>query len=213
MSSQQQKESPTDAFLRDVSTWKLAGVAVWHAGLFLLGAAVWTLPPSTSAGTLASALFSSSWFYLLVVYASLAGVLYAQRRVLTTIDVPPLYVAQLGWSSKAWPALLLSRYGGFGGPGRQRHHRTWHQCAAAATAWSDPPLLLVLLQVCAASAQPGQSRGRAAVLRSLPGVCHRGAAAAAAGRQLESRCVQLCVELLPACRIWWGMIAEQGAAS
>lgn len=130
MSSQQQKESPTDAFLRDVSTWKLAGVAVWHAGLFLLGAAVWTLPPSTSAGTLASALFSSSWFYLLLVYASLAGVLYAQRRVLTTIDVPPLYVAQLGWSSKAWPALLLSRCGWFfGGRGRQRHHRTWQICA------------------------------------------------------------------------------------
>lgn len=108
-SSQQQKESPTDAFLRDVSTWKLAGVAVWHAGLFLLGGAAWSLPPSTSISTLASALFRSSWFYLLLVYASLVGVLYAQRRVLTTIDVPPLYVAQLGWSSKAWPALLLSR--------------------------------------------------------------------------------------------------------
>jgi hypothetical protein len=104
------QESPTEAVIRDVSTWKLAGVIVWHAGLFMLGAAVWSLPLSTSLSTLAAALFSSSWFYLILVYASTTGVLYAQRRVLTTIDVPPLYVAKLGWSSKAWPALLLSRW-------------------------------------------------------------------------------------------------------
>jgi hypothetical protein len=108
MSSKQ--ESPTEAFIRDVSTWKLAGVIVWHAGLFMLGAAVWSLPLSTSLSTLAAALFSSSWFYLILVYLSMTGVLYAQRRVLTTIDVPPLYVAKLGWSSKAWPTLLLSRW-------------------------------------------------------------------------------------------------------
>lgn len=197
-SQQQQKESPTDVFLRDVSTWKLAGVAVWHAGLFLLGAAAWTLPPSTSAGTLASVLFSSSWFYLLLVYASLVGVLYAQRRVLTTIDVPPLYVPQLGWSSKAWPALLLSRCGGFlGAREAEAYRRTWHLCVQLRQQrglWTPPLLLLVLLQVCAASAQPGKSRGRAAVLLGLPGVCHRGAAAAAAGRQLESRfvCTTVC---------------------
>lgn len=104
------QESPTEAFIRDVNTWKLAGVIVWHAGLFMLGAAVWSLPLSTSLSTLAAALFSSSWFYLILVYASTTSVMYAQRRVLTTIDVPPLYVAKLGWSSKAWPALLLSRW-------------------------------------------------------------------------------------------------------
>jgi len=104
-----QKESPTEAFVREISTWKLAGVIVWHAGLFLLGAAIWSLPATLSLSTAASALFSSSWFYLLLVFASMTGVLYAQRRVLTTIDVPPLYVAKLGWSSKSWPALLLSR--------------------------------------------------------------------------------------------------------
>lgn len=104
-----QKESPTEAYVREISTWKLAGVIVWHAGLFLLGAVVWSLPATLSLSTAAAALFSSSWFYLLLVSASMTGVLYAQRRVLTTIDVPPLYVAKLGWSSKSWPALLLSR--------------------------------------------------------------------------------------------------------
>jgi hypothetical protein len=104
-----EKETPTETFIREVSAWKFAGVVVWHAGLFLLGAAVWTLPASTSIGSVAAALFSTSWFYLILVFGSMVGVLYTQRRVLTTIDVPPLYVAKLGWSSKAWPALLLSR--------------------------------------------------------------------------------------------------------
>lgn len=105
-------QSASEAFIAEVNGWKLAGVVVWHAGLFILGAAAWSLPPSLSPRALLSALFfSSSWFYLLLIYGSLAGVLYAQRRVLTTIDVPPLYVAKLGWSSKSWPALLLSRCG------------------------------------------------------------------------------------------------------
>lgn len=112
-----EKETPTETFIREVSTWKFAGVIVWHAGLFLLGAAVWTLPASTSIRTLAAALFSTSWFYLILVFGPMVGVLYAQRRVLTTIDVPPLYVAKLGWSSKAWPALLLSRWVDWGGHG------------------------------------------------------------------------------------------------
>lgn len=105
----QEAAPQTEAFIDEVNTWKLAGVVVWHAGLFLLGAMVWSLPPSLSLGQVAAALASSPWFSLLLVYASMTAVLYAQRRVLTTIDVPPLYVTRLGWNSKSWPSLLLSR--------------------------------------------------------------------------------------------------------
>ena len=105
-----QKESPTEAFIREVNTYKFIGVVVWHAAWFFAATAVWTTSvkvlavPSTPGGPLL--------FYLLLTYGSMLGVLYTQRRVLTTIDVPPLYVAQLGWSSKTWPSLLLSRFVG-----------------------------------------------------------------------------------------------------
>lgn len=107
-----QKESPTEAFIREVNTYKFIGVVVWHASWFCAAAVVWAtlakvlVVTSTPGGPLV--------LYLLLTYGSMLGVLYTQRRVLTTIDVPPLYVAQLGWSSKAWPSLLLSRWVGEG---------------------------------------------------------------------------------------------------
>lgn len=104
------KEDRAAKYVLEVSTWKMAGVVVWHAALYLLAAAVWSLPPSLSPSSLITSLFTGLSPYCLMVYASSLAVLYAQRRILTTIDVPPLYVAKLGLSSKSWPALFLSRY-------------------------------------------------------------------------------------------------------
>jgi hypothetical protein len=99
----------TDALIQECSQWKLLGVAAWHLGLYLLGAAVWcAAAPPWSPHFLG--LFSfSAWLLSLLVYATCLLVLYTQRQVLTTLDVPPLYVSRLGWGGKSWPSLLITR--------------------------------------------------------------------------------------------------------
>jgi hypothetical protein len=99
----------TDALIQECSQWKLLGVAAWHLGLYLLGAAVWrAAAPPWSPHFLG--LFSfSAWLLSLLVYAACLLVLYTQRQVLTTLDVPPLYVSRLGWGGKSWPTLLITR--------------------------------------------------------------------------------------------------------
>ncbi|KAF8064689.1 uricase [Scenedesmus sp. PABB004] len=85
--------------------WKLAGAAAWHGALFALGAAVWHAVARSCGGAPPLGAAGST----LLVYAGMAAVLVAQRRLLTTLDVPPLRVPRLGWGGKAWPSLLLAR--------------------------------------------------------------------------------------------------------
>jgi hypothetical protein len=98
--------SATPAFLAEANMFKLGGVCAWHAALFLPTGAAWV-----AAGHGAAAAASPGWLASLVLVwaAGMLPVLLAQRRVLTTLDVPPLYIGRLGWGSKSWPSLLLSR--------------------------------------------------------------------------------------------------------
>lgn len=101
--------SSTDAFIQECNQWKLLGVAAWHLALFLFGSTIWHLAAPPWSAQFSAAVSFRSWFFSLLVYACSLLVLYTQRRVLTTIDVPPLYVSRLGWSGKSWPSLLITR--------------------------------------------------------------------------------------------------------
>jgi hypothetical protein len=98
----------TAAALADVNAFKFAGVVAWHGALFLLAGGVWR---ATDGRSSLGAAVSPGWLvFLALLYAlGCVPVLLCQRWVLTTIDVPPLYVGRLGWGSKSWPCLLLSR--------------------------------------------------------------------------------------------------------
>lgn len=75
----------------------------------MFGATMWHLlsPPGSQQFHL---LFSfSSWMVKLLLYSSTVLVLYTQRKVLTTVDVPPVFIPKIGWSAKSWPCLLIAR--------------------------------------------------------------------------------------------------------
>lgn len=98
-----------DAFINELLAWKLGGAVAWHAVICWLGSIAWfllALPGSANLRAIASlnALGQSTLLYL----TSLA-LLYTQRRVLSTQDVPPLQVPRLGLGSKSWITLFITR--------------------------------------------------------------------------------------------------------
>lgn len=99
----------TDAVIQECSQWKLLGVAAWHLALYLLGATVWRAAAAPWSQHFLGLFSFRDWLLSLLVYACSLAVLYTQRQVLTTLDVPPLYVSRLGWGGKSWPSLLISR--------------------------------------------------------------------------------------------------------
>ena len=95
--------------LFEVLAWKLWGAIAWHGVLYCSCSALWyiiSLPGSPQAGQL---LNFSTILRLFGSYLTAVLVLYTQRRLLSTTDVPPLYVARLGLTGKSWVSLFITR--------------------------------------------------------------------------------------------------------
>jgi nucleoporin NDC1 len=95
--------------LSEVLAWKLWGALSWHAVLYCGCSVLWyifSVPKSHHAGQL---LYFATILRLTGSYLTSVLVLYTQRRLLSTTDVPPLYVARLGLSGKSWVSLFITR--------------------------------------------------------------------------------------------------------
>ncbi|KAI8475411.1 MAG: hypothetical protein J3K34DRAFT_484678 [Monoraphidium minutum] len=100
---------PPDDPFNDLVAWKFIGAASWHTGLFSLGSAVWHLaaaPRSTLPGGLLS---PAAWLAGAALYATSLLVLYAQRRLLSSSDVPPVHAPRLGLTAATWAGLAAAR--------------------------------------------------------------------------------------------------------
>lgn len=98
-----------DPFIADLILWRFAGAAVWHSGLFALGAALWHLAAAPGSPLPWRVLSLPSWLHMAALYLTSLLVLYAQRRLLSSSDVPPVHAPQIGLTSRTWVGLVASR--------------------------------------------------------------------------------------------------------
>ncbi|GBF92322.1 hypothetical protein Rsub_05524 [Raphidocelis subcapitata] len=108
MASSAGAASPADPFA-ELVTWKFVGAAVWHTGTFALGAALWHLAAAPGSQLPRRALSPAGVLAAAALYATSLLVLAAQRRLLSSTDVPPVHAPRLGLHGRGWPSLLAAR--------------------------------------------------------------------------------------------------------
>lgn len=101
--------APPDDPFRDVVAWKFAGAACWHAALFALGASLWHLAAIPGSPLPWRALSPAAVLHCAALYATSLLVLYAQRRLLSSSDVPPVHAPRLGLTARTWAGLAAAR--------------------------------------------------------------------------------------------------------
>jgi hypothetical protein len=100
---------PPDDPFKDLVAWKFAGAACWHTGLFAIGTALWHLAAAPHSPMAWRLLSPAAWLHAAALYSTSLLVLYAQRRLLSSSDVPPVHAPRLGLTARTWAGLAVSR--------------------------------------------------------------------------------------------------------